>query len=96
MCVRCSATPASFKWPGEHIYIGHQLKRAVTSRWPVFCVGIGTSGAGASVLPVTLHSEIAVGLSDIAAATSGTIGFTDAMASELPVTLDLYIVVALC
>ena len=32
VCVGCSATPASFKWPGEHIYIGHQLKRAVTSR----------------------------------------------------------------
>ena len=55
-------------------YIGHKLKGAITSRWPVFCVGIGTSGAGASVLPVTLRSEIAVGLSDIAAATSGTIG----------------------
>ena len=74
MCMRCLGTPANSKWPGELIYIGHQLKRAVTSRWPVFCVGIGTSGAGASVLPVTLRSEIAVGLSDIVAATSGTIG----------------------
>jgi len=30
---------------GTHIYICHHVKRAVTSRWPVFCVGIGTSGA---------------------------------------------------
>ena len=59
---------------GEHIYIGHQLKRAVTSRWLVFCVGIGTSDHRASVLPVTLRSELAVGFSDTAGATSGTIG----------------------
>ena len=68
MCVSCLGTPANSKWPGELIYIGHQLKRAVTNRWPVFCVGIGTSGAWASVLPVTLSSEVAVGFSDIAAA----------------------------
>ena len=47
----------------------------------------------ASVLLVTLRSEVAVGLS---AATSGTIGLTDATASELPVTLDLHIAIALC
>ena len=35
---------------------------------------LGTSGAEASVLPVTLRSEVAVGFSDTAAATSGTIG----------------------
>ena len=57
----------------EHIYIGHTLELAVWSRWAHFCVGIETSGAGASVLPVTLRSEVAVGLSDTAAATSGTI-----------------------
>ena len=73
MCVGCSATPASFKWPGEHIYISHTLELAVWSRWAHFCVGIGTYGAGASVLPVTLRSEVAIGLSDTAAATSGTI-----------------------
>ena len=32
VCVGCSATPASFKWPGELIYIDHQLELAVTSR----------------------------------------------------------------
>ena len=32
VCVGCSATPAIFKWPGEHIYIGYQLKLAVCSR----------------------------------------------------------------
>ena len=74
MCMRCLETPANFKWPGEHIYIGHQLKRAVTSRWPVFCVSIGTSDQRASVLPVTLRSELAVGFSDMAASPSGTIG----------------------
>ena len=65
---------SNLQMAGGHIYIGHQLKRVVTSRWPAFCVGIGTSDAGASVLPVTLRSEVAVGLSDTAAATSGTIG----------------------
>ena len=74
MCMGFLWSPAIFKWPGEHIYIGHQLKRAITSRWPLFFLGIGTSGVGASVVSVTLRSEIAVGLSDISAATSGTIG----------------------
>ena len=74
MCMRCLGTLAIFKWPGEHIYIGLTLELAVWSCWAHFCVGIGTSGAGASVLPVTLRSEVAVGLSDTAAATSGTIG----------------------
>ena len=41
---------------GAHIYIGHQLKRAVTSRWPVFCVGIGTSDHRASEHPVSLSN----------------------------------------
>ena len=56
MCMRCLGTPANFKWPGEHIYIGHQLKRAVTSRWPVFCIGIGTSDHRASEHPVSLSN----------------------------------------
>ena len=47
----------------------------------------------ASVLPVTMRFEIAVGLSDTATATSGTIRLTDAIASELPVTFDLHIAV---
>ena len=59
---------------GAHIYIGHTLELAVWCRWAHFCVGIGTSGARVSVLPVTLRSEVAVGLSDTAATTSGTIG----------------------
>ena len=74
MCMRCLGTPAIFKWPEELIYIGHQLKLAVCSRWPVFCIGIGTSDHRASVLPVTLRFELAVGFSDTAAAPSGTIG----------------------
>ena len=59
---------------GTYIYIGHTLELAVRSRWALFCVGIGTSSARASVLPVTLRSELAVGFSDIVAATPGTIG----------------------
>ena len=74
MCVGCPATPANSKWPGELIYIGLQVELAVWSRWAHFCVGIGTFGAGASVLPVTLCSEVVVGFSDTVAATPGTIG----------------------
>ena len=29
VCVGCSATPGSFKWPGELIYIGLQVELAV-------------------------------------------------------------------
>ena len=65
---------SKLQWPGEHIYIGHTLELAVWSRWVHFCVGIGTSGDRASVLPVTLRSEVAVGFSDTVAATPGTIG----------------------
>ena len=46
-----------------------QLQLTVKSHWPVFCVGIGTSGVSASVLPVTLRLILAVGFSDTAAAT---------------------------
>jgi len=70
VCMRCLGTPSSFKWPGELIYIGHTLELAIRSRWALFCVGIGTSGARASVLPVTLCSEVAVGFSNTVAATS--------------------------
>ena len=70
----CLATPANFKWPGEHIYIGHTLELAVSSRWALFCVGIRISGARASVLSVTLRSEVAVGFSDTVAIIPGTIG----------------------
>ena len=74
MCMRCLETPAIFKWPEEHIYIGHTLELAFWSRWAHFCIGIGTSGARASVLLVTHRLILAVGYSDMAAATSGTIG----------------------
>ena len=74
MCMRLLGTLASFEWPGEAIYIGLKLELAVWSRWALFCVGIGTSDAMASVLPVTLSSEVAVGFSNTAAATPGTIG----------------------
>ena len=32
VCVGCSETLASFKWPGELIYIGLQVELAVCSR----------------------------------------------------------------
>ena len=56
-----------------HIYIGLKLELAVWSCWTLFCVGVGTSGARASVLLVTLSSEVAVGFSDTAAAIPETI-----------------------
>ena len=74
MCMRSLWSPATPKWPGEHIYIGLKLELAVWSRWTLFCVGVGTFGTTASVLPVTLSSEVAVGFSDMGAATSGTNG----------------------
>ena len=74
MYLWCLGTPISIKWPGEHIYIGLKLELAIYSHWALFCVGIGTSGAQASVLPVTLSSEVAIGFSDTVAATPGTIG----------------------
>ena len=80
---------------GEHIYIGHQLKRAVTSRWPVFCVGIGTSDHRASEHPVTHKLKLAVGFSDASAAELATTGLTDDLVSVQPVPLDLHVAVAL-
>ena len=49
----------------------------------------------ASVLPVTLHSELAVGFSDTSAAELATTGLTDELVSVQPVPLDLHVVVAL-
>ena len=95
MCMRYLRSPASFKWPGELIYIGHQLNRAVTSRWPVFCVGIGTSDHRASVFPVTHRLKLAVGFSDASAAELATTGLTDDIVSVQPVLLDLHVAVAL-
>ena len=95
MCMRCLGTPANFKWPGELIYIGHQLKLAVCSRWPVFCVGIETSDHRATVLPVTHRLKLAVGFSDASVAELATTGLTDDLVSVQPVPLDLHVAVAL-
>ena len=73
MCMRCLLTTTIFKWPGEHIYIGHTLELAVWSRWAHFCVGIGTSGAGRRIFRSLTATEVAVGFSDTVAASPGTI-----------------------
>ena len=49
----------------------------------------------ASVLPVTLRSEVAVGNSDTSAAKLATTGLTDDLVSVQPVPLDLYVAVDL-
>ena len=80
---------------GAYIYIAHQLKLAVCSRWPVFCVGIGTSDHRASVLPVTHRLKLAVDFSDASAAELATTNLTDDLVSVQPVPLDLHVAVAL-
>ena len=74
MCMRLLGTPASFRWLGVPIYIVFQFELAVWSRWPIFCVGVGLSGARASVQPVAHRLILAVGFSNTAATTPGTIG----------------------
>ena len=49
----------------------------------------------ASVLPVTLHSELAVGFSDTSAAELATTDLTDDLVSVQPVPLDLHVAVVL-
>ena len=49
----------------------------------------------ASVLPVTLRSELAVGFSDTSAAELATTGLTDDLVSVQPVPLDLHVAVTL-
>ena len=49
----------------------------------------------ASILPVTLRSEVAVGSSDTSAAVLATTGSTDDLVSVQPVPLDLHVAVAL-
>jgi hypothetical protein len=93
--MRCLGTPAIFKWLGELIYIGHQLKLTIWNHWAVSCVGIGTSDYGASVLPVTHKLKLAVGFSDASAAELATTGLTDDIVSVQPVPLDLHVAVAL-
>ena len=58
-------------------------------------MGIGTSGASASVLPVTHKLKLAVGFSDASAAELATTGLTDDIVSVQPVPLDLHVAVAL-
>ena len=62
MCMRCLRSPATPKWPGEAIYIGHQVELAVCSRCAFFCVGVGSSGGKASVQPVTHRLILAISL----------------------------------
>ena len=64
MCMRLVATPAMFKWPGNDIYIDHQVDRAIGSRYPTFCVCTGVSEGIAPVHPVTLTLRVSVGNSD--------------------------------
>ena len=49
----------------------------------------------ASVLPVTLRSEVAVGNSDTSAAELATTGLTDDLVSIQPVPLDLHVAIVL-
>ena len=77
MCVGCPATPAIFKWPGDAIYIGLQVVEPLLQRSAKICVPsdepMPLHGV-ASVHPVTLRPEVAVGFSDTVAAVPGTIG----------------------
>ena len=61
MCMRCLRSPAIFKWPGDGIYIGLQVKLAVESRYPTFYACTGVSEGIAPVHPVTLRHGVAVG-----------------------------------
>ena len=65
VCVGCPATPASFKWPGDAIYIGLQVVEPLLQRSAENCVPsdepMPLSGV-ASVHPVTLRHKIAVEL----------------------------------
>ena len=58
-------------------------------------MGIGTSGASASVLPVTHRLKLAVGFSDASAAELATTGLTNDLVLVQPVPLDLLVAVAL-
>ena len=58
-------------------------------------MGIGTSGASASVLPVTHKLKLAVGFSVASAAELATTSLTNDLVSVQPVPLDLHVAVAL-
>ena len=68
MCMGSPCTPANFQWPGEGIYIAHQVELTVCSHCPLFRVGIGSSGDEASVQPVTLRLKLSIGFSDTSVA----------------------------
>ena len=79
---------------GAHIY----RPPTRTSRYkPLasFCVRIVTSGASASVLPVSHRLKLVVGFFDASAAELATTGLTDDLVSVQPVPLDLHVAVAL-
>ena len=57
-------------------------------------MGIETSGASASVLPVTHKLKLAVGFS-YASAALATTGLTDDLVSVQPVPLDLHVAITL-
>ena len=57
-------------------------------------MGIGTSGASASVLPATHKLKLAVGFSNASAAEMATTGLIDDLVSVQPVSLDLHVAVA--
>jgi len=71
------ATPAIFKWPGDAIYIGLQVVEPLLQRSAKICVPsdepMPLHGV-ASVHPVTLRPEVAVGFSNTVAVVPGTIG----------------------
>ena len=77
MCMRCLGTPVSIKWPGDAIYIDLQVMELLLQRSAKICIPsdepMPLHGV-ASVHPVTLRPEVAVGFSDTVAAVPGTIG----------------------
>ena len=44
-----SLNSSNLEMPGDGIYIAHQVHRAVTSRYPLFCEGTGCTGDRAPV-----------------------------------------------
>ena len=62
VCVWLLLTPASSKWLGWDIYIGHQLGVTTTSCHPLSAQSIGLTSEGSSVQPVTRSAEVAIGL----------------------------------
>ena len=95
MCMRCLGTAASFKWPGDAIYIGLQVVEPLLQRSAEICVSsdepMPLAGV-ASVHPITLRPEVAV---ELLTAYTVIIGLTDAFPSVKPVTLSTQLSVGL-